>query len=521
MPKNNDITENQINSLLLAAAVVELFPKALLVEGQGTEACFFYDIVFPFDFESHLLGVIEDRMRMIHKEDRVLRSLEMTPSNAALWMEHQKQYLIAKKLKKTPCSLVTMGQIGEFATWVPHLHLHLHISKVSFTAKLKESFAVCSSIPGLVRIIGIANNSCKQKRLFWQEHNHLQLICDMQLFMPLENQKGWVWLPKAEGVKEFLINYWKKESFKENVEFITSPYLPATINSFNSVSEYHKQVFQNSQKKMNKLAELAWIINSDSNGIQQGLFQPFCYLSDSTHLFCLKENLLKECISSLQFILKIPKILGFEFEIILRSSHSKIRKKSEMRLSIMQMALKELQLDYRIEKKGHSDFIECVEIHVADSLKRWWSGPFLSILKSDQEAILLRSMFGNLERMMGLLVEQTGGKLPFWLTNENIRIIVVNSQSRVYAEAVCSQLNQKGIKALMDYQYSVSLAQRFYEAIKARISYIVLIGEKERLTNTLTLHESGLNQEQGITLDALFTRIQMATGGKNSESENQ
>ncbi|HEV3269554.1 MAG TPA: His/Gly/Thr/Pro-type tRNA ligase C-terminal domain-containing protein [Candidatus Rhabdochlamydia sp.] len=73
----------------------------------------------------------------------------------------------------------------------------------------------------------------------------------------------------------------------------------------------------------------------------------------------------------------------------------------------------------------------------------------------------------------------------------------------------------------MDYRYSVSLALRFYEAIKAHIPYIVLIGEKERLTNTLTLHESGLNQKQGITLDALFTRIQMATGGKNSESENQ
>ncbi len=45
--------------------------------------------------------------------------------------------------------------------------------------------------------------------------------------------------------------------------------------------------------------------------------------------------------------------------------------------------------------------------------------------------------------------------------------------------------------------------------------------DSERLANMLTLHESGLNQEQSITLDALFTRIQMATGGKNSESENQ
>ncbi|MGL5264103.1 MAG: His/Gly/Thr/Pro-type tRNA ligase C-terminal domain-containing protein [Candidatus Rhabdochlamydia sp.] len=518
MSENNYIIENQVNSLLLAAAVVELFPKALLVEGHGTEACFFYDILFPFDFEPNLLGVIEDRMRMIYKEDRVLRSLEMTPNNAALWMEHQKQYLIAKKLKKNQNALITMGQIGEFATWVPHLNLHK--VKASFTAKLKEAFMVCSFIPGLVRIVGIANSACKQKRLFWQERNHLQLICDMQLFMPLENQGGWIWLPKAEAIKELLINYWKKESVKENIEFITSPH-PLVTNGFNPLTKDHKQVFENTQKKMHKLAEIAWVMNPDSNDMQQGLFQSSCYLADYTHLFCSRENLLKECISSLQFILKTPKILGFEFEIILRSSHSKVRKKNDMQLSIMQQALKELQLDYRIEKKGHSDFIERVEIHIADSLKRWWSGPFLSILKSNQEAILLRSMFGNLERMMGVLIEQTGGKLPFWLTSENIRIIVVNSESRLYAETVCAQLSQKGVKVLMDYQYSVSLAQRFYKAIKAHISYIVLIGEKERLANMLTLHESGLNQEQSITVDALCTRIQMATGGKNSESENQ
>ncbi|KAG6559840.1 Threonine--tRNA ligase 2 [Candidatus Rhabdochlamydia oedothoracis] len=429
MSKNNDIIENQVNSLLLAAAVVELFPKALLVEGQGTETCFFYDIVFPFDFEPHLIGVIEDRMRMIYKEDRVLRFLEMTPHNAALWMEHQKQYLIAKKLKKHFCSLIIMGQIGEFATWVPHLNLPTN--RTPFTAKLKESFLVCSFIPRLVRIVGIANSSCKKKRLFWQEHNHLQLVCDMQLFMPLENQKGWVWLSKAEALKELLINYWKKESIKENMEFITSPYLLAPAKSFDPVVAYHKQVFQTSQKKINRLGELAWVINPDSSDMQQGLFQSFCHLTDFTHLFCSKENLLKECISSLQFILKIPKILGFEFEIVLRGSYSKIRKKNDMHLSIMQKALKKLQLEYRIEKKGHSDFIERIEIHIADSLKRWWCGPFLSLLKSDQEAILLRSMFGNLERMVGLLVEQTGGKLPFWLTSENVRVIVVDAESKL------------------------------------------------------------------------------------------
>lgn len=511
--------ENQKNSLFLAAAIAELFPQALLVDGQGTEACFFYDVLFPFDFETSLLGVIEDRMRMIHKEDRVIRSLEMTPNNAALWMEHQKQYLIAEKIKKNYTSLVTMGQIGEFATWIPNFVLKE--TKGAFTAKLKEGFAVCSLIPGLIRIVGIANSSDKQKRLFWQEHNHLQLIYDMQLFRPLENQKGWIWLPKAEAIKELLLNWWREESSKENVEFIASPYLLANVKNSSPVTAYHKEVFQSSQKKMHKIAELALTLSTALSDIHQGLFQSSCSLVDYTHIFCRKENLLEECISSLQFILKTPKILGFDFEIVLRSSHGKAGGKNDIRLSIMQAALKALQLDYRIEKKGPSIFIERVEIHIADSLKRWWCGPFLSILESNTEATLLRSAFGSLEKMVGLLVEKTGGGLPSWLTSENVRIVMVNSESRFYAETVFAQLSQKGIKVLMDDQCTTSLAKRFYKAKKAQIPYIVLIGKKERLTNTLTLHEADLNQEQSITVDALCTRIKMATGGKNSESENQ
>jgi hypothetical protein len=50
--------------------------------------------------------------------------------------------------------------------------------------------------------------------------------------------------------------------------------------------------------------------------------------------------------------------------------------------------------------------------------------------------------------------------------------------------------------------------------LKILFLIIVLIGEKEGLKNMFTLHESGLNQKQSI-------RIQMVTGGKNSESENQ
>jgi threonyl-tRNA synthetase len=349
-----------------------------------------------------------------------LRSTEVTPNNAALWMEHQKQYLMAKRIKGVYAPLITIGQIGEFAAWIPCLNLDK--TRGLFTAKLQEGFAVCSSIPNLVRIVGVANNACKQKRFFWQKRNHLQLICDMRLFMPLESHQGWIWLPKAEVVKEHLIKWWKKESIKEKIEFITSPYLLTGPKDSGSITAYHREAFLHSQKKMNKLAELSLNLNTMLNDIYQGLFQPSCFLADYTHLFCDKENLLKECISSLQFIVKTPKILGFDFEIILRCSQGKIRKKNDMHGSIMQRALKELQLDYRIEKKGHSNFEERVEVHIADSLKRWWCGPFLSILESKKEGVLLRSAFGNLERIVGLLLEKTGGELPFWLVNKDASI---------------------------------------------------------------------------------------------------
>src|SRR5690349_9269961 len=137
--KNPIVSLNQTAALLLAAAVVELFPGVQIVEGCGNSKYFYYDFLFPFEFKSDFLPLIEERIRLILREKRAFRSMEMMPSNAAMLMKHQHQRIAAEKLMQTQRATVQMVQIGDFALFCP---LHPLESLVIPFFKILEGFSL-------------------------------------------------------------------------------------------------------------------------------------------------------------------------------------------------------------------------------------------------------------------------------------------------------------------------------------------------------------------------------------------
>src|ERR1700722_6040613 len=117
--KNSLEQLNQTAALLLAAAVVELFPHVHIVEGEGTSKYFYYNFIFPFAFNDGLIPLIEERIRLILKEKRPLRAMEMIPSNAATLMQHHGQPIVSEKLLQVERATVEMMQLGDFVAYCP------------------------------------------------------------------------------------------------------------------------------------------------------------------------------------------------------------------------------------------------------------------------------------------------------------------------------------------------------------------------------------------------------------------
>ncbi len=104
---------------ILAAAVLELFPGALLVEGGVTETAFWYAFHFPLPLFQCMspreLTMIEERMCYIAYEKRPFSTSEMMKENASQYLQHLKQPLRAQIVSEQENPLVTLVKMGHFS----------------------------------------------------------------------------------------------------------------------------------------------------------------------------------------------------------------------------------------------------------------------------------------------------------------------------------------------------------------------------------------------------------------------
>ena len=101
-----------------------------------------------------------------------------------------------------------------------------------------------------------------------------------------------------------------------------------------------------------------------------------------------------------------------------------------------------------------------------------------------------RAPFGSLERFVAVLLEHTGGKLPLWLTPDQVNIVPVSEKYEEYAKKVCDLLNNSDIRASID-DRNETLGKRIRESELKRIPFLVIVGEKEMNEGTVSVRRQG------------------------------
>ena len=64
--------------------------------------------------------------------------------------------------------------------------------------------------------------------------------------------------------------------------------------------------------------------------------------------------------------------------------------------------------------------------------------------------MLHRALFGSIERFLGILIENHAGKLPLWLSPEQVVVCPIVSDIDDYAEEVVKKLQEAGLYAKSD-----------------------------------------------------------------------
>ncbi len=513
---------NQTAAVLLASAVTELFPGTLIISGQGTQQRFFYDFLFPFEFTPEFLILIEERMRLIVREKREARLLEMMPANAASMMRHRGQILAADVLDGIDRALVEMCQIGEFVAYSPFPFVE---DLSAFYFKILESYPL--GIPGrkTLRIVGVAADEKEilkkaLKQAPASERSHLTLVRDKEMFEPLDDGL-WLWRSQGIALRRRLMKIWEEEHARENFNVVSSPAAFLGSGGVESITEAHKEYFFHSG--VQKIAEVALVSSPHNSDPALGLLAPKAYFADRSHVFCPDDKLLEECISSLHFICKIPKILGFEFEIVLSILGEGTQKTKSRGASLFREALEKAGIAYTVEKNFRSGTVASIDVRIADALGRGWTGPYLRIpvapMPVGKGSMLIRSAFGSLERIAALLLEQTGGFLPLRLAPEQVRILVATGRSLTYAKQVRQGLLAQGIRATLENSGEM-LKTRVYKSMMEKVPYVVLLGEREEKGKTLTVRAHNENKEQTLSLDEFCMRLKSEMRSYTSELTN-
>ena len=120
--------------------------------------------------------------------------------------------------------------------------------------------------------------------------------------------------------------------------------------------------------------------------------------------------------------------------------------------------------------------------------------------------IIHRTSLGCYERTLAYLIEKYAGALPTWLSPEQVRVIPISERLRDESMAVTEKLTAAGIKATCD-DRNEKMGYRIREAQLEKIPYMLIIGDKEAETNTVSVRKRGGVDLGAQTLEEFIANI--------------
>ncbi|MBQ9604534.1 MAG: threonine--tRNA ligase [Firmicutes bacterium] len=100
--------------------------------------------------------------------------------------------------------------------------------------------------------------------------------------------------------------------------------------------------------------------------------------------------------------------------------------------------------------------------------------------------IIHRTSIGCYERTLALLIEKYAGHFPTWLAPVQVKVLPISEKYQDYADKVFAQFKDAGLLVEMD-DRAEKIGYKIREARNERVPYIVIVGEKEAETNTVSV----------------------------------
>ncbi len=108
----------------------------------------------------------------------------------------------------------------------------------------------------------------------------------------------------------------------------------------------------------------------------------------------------------------------------------------------------------------------------------------------ERPVVIHRAISGSLERFMGVAIEHFAGAFPTWLAPVQVRVLPVSEKQADYAQEVTNILLDAGVRVETD-DADESLGKRIHAAKSEKIPYVLVVGDKEIESKTVSVEKRG------------------------------
>ena len=537
---------------ILAEAVISIFPAAKPTIGPFIKNGFYYD----FDMDSALsdddINKIEEKIKEILNEGREFNKKVVSKDEALNFFKDNKYKLelINNLDNAAEITLYEQKNFTDLCKGPHHKSTKKYEAHVKITNVSGAYWRGISTNKMLQRVYATAWYSEKELNKYLKnleeakERNHRRLGTDMGLFLLTDLSAGNVfWKDKGltlyQNIEKYIraeqrkLNYyevktpelvsnelWIKsghwDNFKENMftsetdnkTFALKPMnCPCHIVLFNSQLITYKDLPL-------RYSEFGKCHRYEPSGALNGLFRVRGFTQDDAHIFCTAEQIYDVCNETTQLIERVYKKFGFEkikYNISTRPEKSIGSQENwDNAENQLKKVLSDNGKDFNILDGEGAFYGPKIEFTLEDSLGREWQCGTIQIDfnlpdrlgakykdKDDKNQVPImihRAVVGSLERFIAIILENTNGWLPLFITPVQLAVLPVSEKFVDHCKKINEELKDLGVRSLVD-DSDNKLGYKIRNAVSKKIPYSLVIGEKEIESSSFTLRgKKGDNQ---------------------------
>jgi len=390
-----------------------------------------------------------------------------------------------------------------------------------------------------------------------KDNDHRILGRQMDLFSFHDVAPGMVfWHNHGLIIREELIKFWRQEHEKAGYQEVSTPQIMdkkiwqisghwEKYSENNFLTEYEKRnflikpmncpggmlIYKNSPKSYKDLplrvGELGIVHRQELSGVLAGLFRVIQFIQDDAHIYCTEKQVNTEVME----IVKLTKLFYDKFNLDFKIEFSTRPKKRigsnkewDKAEKLLEDVLKKNKLKYKLKKGDGAFYGPKIDFHVTDSLGRTWQTATIQLdlflperfdinymdkdNKRKKPIILHRTVFGSLERFLGILLEHYRGRLPTWLAPVQVKVLSFTDRNQKYGEKVVEELKKQIPELRIGSDFSQStVGSKVKEAEIMKVPYIIVVGDKEEKEKSIAVRFKGNSKIETIKLKDFVSKL--------------